>query len=93
MPLDDATVYATIDRFISRSVNLAKNRGLDGGFVYMNYASREQDVFAGCGGDNRKRLESVRRVYEAEDVFGGLWRGYFRLDREEWGGFHSETVR
>jgi len=80
MPLDDATVYAAIDRFISRSVNLAKNRSLDNRFVYMNYGSREQDVFAGYGGGNRRRLESVRRVYEAGDVFGGLWRGYFRLD-------------
>jgi hypothetical protein len=78
--LDDATVYATIDRFVSRSVDLAKERGLDNRFIYINYASQEQDVFGGYGEVNEKRLREVRREYDPEVVFGRLWRGYFKLD-------------
>ncbi len=45
----------------------------------MNYAAQDQDVFAGYGTDNERRLERVRRVYDPEDVFGRLWRGYFKV--------------
>jgi hypothetical protein len=78
--LDDATVYAAIDRFVSRSVDLAKERGLDNRFIYINYASQDQDVFAGYGEVNERRLREVRREYDPEDVFWRLWRGYFKLD-------------
>ncbi|KAH8747253.1 hypothetical protein BGZ57DRAFT_1011047 [Hyaloscypha finlandica] len=77
---DDDTVYAAIDRFVSRSVELARKRGLDNKFIYMNYASREQDVFGGYGEKSERRLRGVRRMYDEENVFGELWRGYFRLD-------------
>jgi hypothetical protein len=46
----------------------------------MNYASREQDVFGGYGENSERRLRGVRRMYDEENVFGELWRGYFRLD-------------
>ncbi len=79
-PLDDAIIYSAIDRFVSRSVDLAQERGLDNRFIYVNYASQEQDVFAGYGVENEMRLRSVRKEYDPEDVFGRLWRGYFKLD-------------
>jgi hypothetical protein len=77
---DDDAVYAAIDRFVSRSVELARKRGLDNRFIYMNYASREQDVFGGYGENSESRLRGVRKMYDEENVFGELWRGYFRLN-------------
>ncbi|KAE9373188.1 FAD-binding domain-containing protein [Stipitochalara longipes BDJ] len=76
---DDSAVYAAVDRFVSRSVSLAKQRGLDNRFIYINYASQEEEVFAGYGTNNERRLERVRREYDPENVFGTLWKGYFKV--------------
>jgi Berberine and berberine like len=45
----------------------------------MNYASLDQDVYAGYGAANRERLMKIKDAYDPEDVFGRLWRGYFKL--------------
>jgi len=76
---DDTTVFAAVNSFVSRSVALATQRGLNNRFIYMNYAAQDQDVFAGYGTNNLRRLESIRRGYDPEDVFGRLWRGYFKV--------------
>jgi hypothetical protein len=78
-PTDDATVYAAVDRFVSRSVGLATQRGLDNRFIYINYASQDQDVFGGYGKDNERKLERIRREYDPVNVFESLWTGYFKL--------------
>jgi FAD/FMN-containing dehydrogenase len=76
---DDAKVFATANRFVSRSVELATSMGLDNRFIYMNYASQDQDVFAGYGEENVRRLESVQREYDPNGVFKRLQPGYFKL--------------
>jgi hypothetical protein len=53
--------------------------GLDHPFIYMNYASLDQDVYAGYGKGNEARLRHVKEMYDPDDVFGKLWRGYFKL--------------
>ena len=78
-PQDDAVVNAATSRFLSRSVSLARSLGLHHPFIYMNYASLDQDVYAGYGAANRERLMKIKDAYDPEDVFGRLWRGYFKL--------------
>jgi hypothetical protein len=76
---DDATVFAAVDRFVSRSVKLAQNSGLDNRFIYMNYASQDQDVFKGYGTNNERRLRRIQREYDPDGVFKRLQPGYFKL--------------
>ncbi|KAF7920512.1 hypothetical protein EAE99_008125 [Botrytis elliptica] len=53
--------------------------GLDNQFIYMNYASEEQDVFGGYGEVNEKKLRDIQRKYDPEGVFKRLQPGYFKL--------------
>ena len=76
---DDTAVFDAVNSFVLRSVALAKKRGLDHRFIYMNYAAQDQDVFAGYGKNNERKLERVRREVDPEDVFERLWRGYFKV--------------
>ena len=78
-PQDDAVVNAVTLRFLSRSVSLAKSLDLYHPFIYMNYASLDQDVYAGYGSASLERLAQIRDMYDPEDVFGKLWRGYFKI--------------
>ncbi len=77
---DDATVIATVDSFVSRSVALAEKMGLTNRFIYMNYASLDEDVFAGYGEQSVRRLKEVQARYDPEGVFKRLQPGYFKLD-------------
>ncbi|KAH6705324.1 FAD binding domain protein [Leptodontidium sp. MPI-SDFR-AT-0119] len=76
---DDTRVFDTINRFISRSFDLAKSMGLDHDFIYMNYASQDQDVYAGYGKANVDRLKAVQKKYDPQGVFENLQPGYFKL--------------
>lgn len=78
---DDEVVHAAIDRFINESVKIADGMGLlqQNKFIYMNYATKEQDVFGGYGEKNLNRLRKVRAAYDPENVFGRLQPGYFKL--------------
>ncbi|KAL2064193.1 hypothetical protein VTL71DRAFT_4687 [Oculimacula yallundae] len=76
---DDIRVFNTVNRFISRSVGLAKSMGLDNDFIYMNYASQDQDVYAGYGKSNVDRLKAVQKKYDPHGVFKKLQPGYFKL--------------
>ena len=76
---DDARVFDTVNRFISRSVDLATSMGLANRFIYVNYAQQDQDVYAGYGPENVARLKWVQRTYDPEGVFKRLQPGYFKL--------------
>lgn len=76
---DDEVVHAATKRFLDRSVELAKSMGKDRPFVYMNYAGKDQEVYAGYGQESVHRLREVKEKYDPADVFGRLWKGYFKL--------------
>ncbi|KAF7886831.1 uncharacterized protein EAF02_003478 [Botrytis sinoallii] len=76
---DDEKVFTALNRFVERIVDLAKEWGLDNQFIYMNYASEEQDVFGGYGEVNEKKLRDIQRRYDPEGVFKRLQPGYFKL--------------
>ena len=77
---DDARIFATSDRIIDRSIAAAKELHLDYKFIYQNYASRRQDVFAGYGRANHDRLVQISRKYDPSQVFQKLQPGYFKLN-------------
>ncbi|KAG6035664.1 hypothetical protein E4U41_005995 [Claviceps citrina] len=76
---DDAPIVSGAQRIITRSRAAAEARGLDHPFLYQNYASPRQDVFAGYGRANLERLRAVSRKYDPERVWQELQPGYFKL--------------
>lgn len=78
---DDAEVYSATSRVIERSVAAAKQLGVDHRYIYQNYAAKGQDVFAGYGEANQRRLVEISKTYDPEGVFQKLQPGYFKLGR------------
>ncbi|KAH8684498.1 hypothetical protein BGZ60DRAFT_478650 [Tricladium varicosporioides] len=76
---DDDAVHAMGQKFLKRSWDLAKSRGLHHRYIYQNYADISQDVFGGYGEENRKKLLSIQKKYDPEGVFSKLQPGYFKL--------------
>ncbi|MCJ1467759.1 hypothetical protein MMC07_006384 [Pseudocyphellaria aurata] len=76
---DDTRVYATSNRIIDQSIAAAKELHLDYKFIYQNYASRRQDVFAGYGQKNHARLVKISQKYDPSQIFQTLQPGYFKL--------------
>ena len=76
---DDEKVHAATEKFLARSVALAKEMDLHHRFIYMNYATLDQDVFAGYGEESHERLKRVQEKYDPEGVFKSLQPGYFKL--------------
>lgn len=76
---DDARVYATSDRIIDSCITAAKELHLDYRYIYQNYASRRQNVFAGYGQENHNRLVQISRKYDPSQIFQRLQPGYFKL--------------
>lgn len=77
---DDARIYATSNRIIDRSTAAAKELHLDYKFIYQNYASQQQDVFAGYGQVNHDRLVQISQKYDPSQIFQKLQPGYFKLN-------------
>ncbi|TKA58964.1 hypothetical protein B0A49_11654 [Cryomyces minteri] len=48
-------------------------------FVYLNYAARWQDPFAGYGVESVERMKRVRKMYDPDSVFDILQPGAFRF--------------
>ena len=76
---DDDRVLAATQRIRDGAVDVAEGMGLGYRYVYQNYASLDQDVFAGYGEDNKQRLIRISRKYDPEQVFQNLQPGYFKL--------------
>ncbi|KAL8685431.1 MAG: hypothetical protein Q9218_007764 [Villophora microphyllina] len=80
-PADDDNIYAATSRVIERSASAAKKLGVYNRYIYQNYAAKGQDVFAGYGTNNRRRLINVSKKYDPRGVFQKLQPGYFKLGR------------
>lgn len=77
---DDKRILATNKRIVDRSVEEGKKRGLFVEYIYMNYASKFQDVLSSYGEENHERLKTVARKYDPKAVFQKLQPGYFKLE-------------
>lgn len=76
---DDARVEVATNNLITRTIAIAKQLGLEDPYIYMNYASLDQNVYAGYGARNVQRLKQIKAKYDPQNIFGRLWRGYFKL--------------
>lgn len=76
---DDARIFAATDRILDRSIAAAKELHVNYKFLYQNYASARQDVFAGYGRENHERLIEISQKYDPMQVFQRLQPGYFKL--------------
>jgi hypothetical protein len=76
---DDELVLSTAKSLIDRSIEKAKEIGAYHRYLYQNYADISQDVFAGYGEENLKRLREISAKYDPEQVFQKLQPGYFKL--------------
>ncbi len=81
---DDARIHAMATRFIERSVATAKDMKLHHKYIYQNYASSNQDVFASYGLKNKDRLMRISKKTDPERIFQRLQPGYFKLDNGIW---------
>ncbi|KAL8772550.1 MAG: hypothetical protein Q9209_002211 [Squamulea sp. 1 TL-2023] len=77
---DDERIIAAADRVIERSRDVARGMNLDHRYIYQNYASLKQNVFAGYGEENQRRLIEISRKYDPDQVFQILQPGYFKLN-------------
>jgi len=78
-PALDPTVESSSREFIRQVNKLAKDRGLDHGFVYINYAETSQDVFGSYGKASLQGLRKVALKYDPDGLLQKLWKGYFKL--------------
>ncbi|KAI1777339.1 FAD-binding domain-containing protein [Hypoxylon cercidicola] len=76
---DDRTVLTWCSNIISRTEALARERGLEHPFIYINYASQFQDPLSSYGAENMARLMEVSRKYDPDGVFQKLSPGYFKF--------------
>jgi hypothetical protein len=64
---------------VNRSIAIARTSGLDHPYLYQNYASYQQDVFASYGAENLVKLKSISTKYDPQQVWQKLQPGYFKL--------------
>lgn len=77
---DDDTIYTFVSKVLQRIKDEAKQRNKTSRFLYMNYASKFEDVIASYGEENQRRLKDVAAKYDPRRVFQELQPGYFKLD-------------
>ncbi|GAB1314600.1 6-hydroxy-D-nicotine oxidase [Madurella fahalii] len=77
----DEVVEENCEQLITEIDALAAERGArsKNGFVYMNYAGRTQDVYAGYGRENLERLRRTAGRWDPNGRFRELWKGHFKL--------------
>jgi hypothetical protein len=67
---EDRLVEEAGKRIVDRSIVVAKEMGLYHPSIYLNYADVSQDVFAGYGDANRRKLREIQQKWDPEGVFG-----------------------
>ena len=76
---DDDRIAAAANTVINSAHTIAQGMDLDYKYIYQNYASLNQSVFAGYGAQNQQRLINISKIYDPDQVFQNLQPGYFKL--------------
>ena len=77
---DDDRIIGAANNVINSAHAIAQGMGLDYRYIYQNYASLNQSVFAGYGMRNQERLINISKTYDPYQVFQNLQPGYFKLN-------------
>lgn len=64
---------------LDRAIAKSKEMGLYHRYIYPNYADSSQDVYAGYGEENQKKLRAIQKRYDPEGVFSRLQPGYHKV--------------
>lgn len=82
----DSGIEQKTEEFIHDVEEMAKSRpgptensSLHRGFVYMNYAGKNQKVLQRYGADNYARLRQTAIKWDPEQHLQRLWKGYFQF--------------
>ncbi|KAK0460144.1 uncharacterized protein EV420DRAFT_1641474 [Desarmillaria tabescens] len=79
-PVDGEGMRAAIRQLAGWSEQEAIKKELLEDFVYMNYASGEQDaLMRSISAESLSRMLDVQKQYDPGNVFGTLWSGGFKL--------------
>ncbi|KAJ7068998.1 hypothetical protein B0H15DRAFT_138774 [Mycena belliarum] len=78
-PADDGIIKEKMLELMEWVERTARARGLLHPFIYMNYASGQQDVMGGIGAENLQRMRRAKTLYDPENQFGKYWKGGFKL--------------
>lgn len=78
---DDEAINSFVSRWTERATSASKDAHKHHPWLYINYASKEQDPFSGYGEDNLRRLRSIQKSVDPEGILTstGLCKGYFKL--------------
>ncbi|BCS23572.1 uncharacterized protein APUU_40016S [Aspergillus puulaauensis] len=78
---DDDAINALANRWLQRSLAATNDAGKTHPWLYINYASKAQDPFAGYGEANLRKLTAIQRAVDPNGIFTskGLCRGNFKL--------------
>lgn len=78
---DDNAMNTFVSRWVERATTFIHKSGKDHPWLYINYASKDQDPFSGYGEKNLQRLRDIQKMVDPTGVFTstGLCRGYFKL--------------
>ncbi|KAI0906497.1 FAD-binding domain-containing protein [Ustulina deusta] len=66
---DDATILGAMRTALQGIDQDAASKGTKVGYVYMNYASEDQDVIGSYGYENTKFLQETSKKYDPEGLF------------------------
>ena len=76
----DAFVENAATQLVSETEQLAiDGDAFDGGFRYMNYAERTQDVYGRYGAGALPELQAAAAKYDPQQVLKKQWKGYFKV--------------
>ncbi|RAK96474.1 FAD-binding oxidoreductase [Aspergillus ibericus CBS 121593] len=79
----DIAVNTMTGNTIARIQAAAESLGVANRYLYINYASAQQEdeIFPGYGEENERRLKEIQRAVDPRGVYTsqGLWRGFVKL--------------
>lgn len=78
---DDDRMNAFAQEWVKKSTATTKDAVKHHPWLYINYASTDQDPFLSYGEANLQKLRRIQRDIDPQGVFTseGLCRGYFKL--------------
>lgn len=70
-----------VSNWVEKSTAATRDAGEHHPWMYINYASKEQDPYGGYGEENLEKLRRIQRSVDPDGLFTsrGLCRGYFKL--------------
>ncbi|PKS11275.1 hypothetical protein jhhlp_003037 [Lomentospora prolificans] len=76
----DVFVGNAATQFVQQAEQTAiDGNAFDGGFRYMNYAERTQDVYGRYGPGALTQLQAAAAKYDPQQVLKKQWKGYFKV--------------